>query len=121
MDRQWTRCLLRITKGSNGSFLDLARRIVAFPFFLGIFRMEELLVFLVMVFLGGWLSGVFTCWLFAKMRRMFFPVKPQTDVMIQTDPFIAPGVCDLAVFPTGAKYHLPGCRHVQRRPRNASL
>ena len=77
--------------------------------------MEELLVFLMMVFLGGWLSGVFTCWLFAKMRRMFFPVKPQTDVMIQTDPFIAPGVCDLAVFPTGAKYHLPGCRHVQRK------
>ena len=25
--------MLRITKGSNGSFLDLARRIVAFPFF----------------------------------------------------------------------------------------
>ena len=48
-----------ISKGSNGSFLDLARRIVAFPFFLlGIFRMEELLVFLMMVFLGGWLSGV---------------------------------------------------------------
>ena len=52
---------------------------------------------------------------------VFFPLKPQTDVMIQTDPFIAPGVCDLAVFPTGAKYHLPGCRHVQRRPRNATL
>ena len=35
--------------------MDLARRIVAFPFFLGIFRMEELLVFLMMVFLG-WLA-----------------------------------------------------------------
>ena len=46
---------------------------------------------------------------------MFFPVKPQTDVMSQTDP----GVCDLAVFPTGA--NLPGCRHVQRRPKNATL
>ena len=83
--------------------------------------MEELLIFLLMAFLGGWLSGVFTCWLFAKVKRMFFPVKPQTDVMSQTDPFIAPGVCDLAVFPTGAKYHLPGCRHVQRRPKNATL
>ena len=61
--------------------------------------MEELLIFLLMAFLGGWLSGVFTCWLFAKVKRMFFPVKPQADVMSQTDPFIAPGVCDLAVFP----------------------
>ena len=84
--------------------------------------MEELLVFLVMVFLGGWLSGVFTCWLFAKMRKMVFvSLKPQTDVMIQTDPFVSPGVCDLAVFHTGAKYHLPGCIHVQRRPKNATL
>ena len=88
-----------LKNGSNGSFLDLARRIVAFPLLLEVFRMEELLMFLMMVFLGGWLSGVFTCWLFAKMRNMFFPVKSQTDVMIQTDPFIAPGMCDLAVFP----------------------
>ena len=57
-----------------------------------------------MAFLGGWLSGVFTCWLFAKIKRIFLPLKPQSDVMSQTDPFIAPGVCDLAVFPTGAKY-----------------
>ena len=65
--------------------------------------MEELLVFLMMVFLGGWLSGIFTCWLFAKIRKMFFSFEtPQTDVMIQTDPFIAPGVCDLAVFSHGS-------------------
>ena len=30
-------------------------------------------------------------------------------------------VCDLAVFPTGPKYYLPECRHVQKRPRNATL
>ena len=101
--------------------MDLALDEVLRFHFLEVFRMEELLIFLLMVFLGGWLSGVFTCWLFAKIKRMFFLVKPQADVMSQTDPFIAPGVCDLAVFPTGAKYHLPGCRHVQRRPKNATL
>ena len=27
----------------------------------------------------------------------------------------------LLCFHTGAKYHLPGCIHVQRRPKNATL
>ena len=33
------------------------------------------------------------------MRKMFLPLKLQTDVMIQTDPFIAPGVVVLEIEP----------------------
>ena len=85
--------------------------------------MEEILVF----FDDGlpWWLAVWSFHLLAVCQDeedvFLVPLKPQTDVMIQTDLFVSPGVCDLAVFPTGAKYHLPGCRHVQRRPRNATL
>ena len=83
--------------------------------------MEDFMLFFLMVFLGGWLSGFFTCWMFVRGRRNVSPVRIRKEKMIQTEPAITPGVCDLVVFPTGAKYHLPQCKHVQRRPRNASL